>query len=83
MTNWIERWATSTIKLTERIIKSTDTFGVRVNLNYKGKEKFPTFVGGLATLLMVVFLMQYFYSQMTKMILRENTVVNSGKKINL
>ena len=64
MTIWIKQWTTSATKLVGRAIKSADTFGVRVNLNYKGKEKFSTFVGGLATLLMTGFLLQYFYNQM-------------------
>ena len=82
MTNWIKQWTTSATKLVGRAIKNADTFGVKVNLNYRGKEKFSTFVGGVATLLMAGFLLQYFYNQMTKMIFRESTVVNSGKKIN-
>ena len=65
MTNWIKQWTTSATKLVGRAIKNADTFGVRVNLNYKGKEKFSTLVGGLATLLMTGFLLQYFYNQMT------------------
>ena len=81
MSNWIERFTTSSIRIVGRAIKSADTFGVKVNLNYKGREKFSTFIGGLATLLMAGFLLQYFYNQMTKMIFRESTVVNSGKKV--
>ena len=81
MKNWIVKNATSAIKFSRRVIKNSDTFGVRVNLNYKGREKFPTFVGGLATLLMVGFLLQYFYNQVVSMVLRDSTVVNSGKKI--
>ena len=82
MTIWIKQWTTSATKLVGRIIKNADTFGVKVNLNYKGKDKFSTFVGGLATLLMTGILLQYFYNQMIKMVLRESTVINSGKKIN-
>ena len=82
MTIWIKQWTSSATKLVGRAIKNADAFGVRVNLNYKGKEKFFTFVGGLTTLLMTGLLLLYFYNQMIKMVFRESTVINSGKKIN-
>ena len=83
MSSWIERCAASSIRMVGRAVKSADAFGVRVNLNYKGREKFSTFVGGLATLLMAGFLLQYFYNQMTKMVFRESTVINSGKRFTI
>ena len=79
MNTWIGKCTKSAISFAAKLVKCTDAFGVRVNLNYKGREKFSTFVGGLATIMMVGFLLQYFYNQLTNMVFRESTVVNSGK----
>ena len=57
--------------------KNVDYVGMPINLNFNGKEKFTTFIGGISTLVMIGFILQYAYGQIAVMVNRDSTVVNS------
>ena len=62
-------------------VKSTDRFATSISLNFQGDTSFKTGIGGLATVFSLWFLLAYFGLLLSKMVNRDNSVINSITKM--
>ena len=53
-------------------------YGIPVAFTFKGKEKFNTSIGGIATLAVVGIVLAYTITQVRDIIKKENTAINSN-----
>ena len=68
----------SAVSFMMNITKSIDMFAVPISLNFKGKNRFSTFIGGVATLAVIAWILYNVSDQITTLINRKSSVVNSG-----
>ena len=68
----------SAVSFMMNITKSIDMFAVPISLNFKGKNRFSTFIGGVATLAVIAWILYNVSNQITTLVDRKSSVVNSG-----
>ena len=65
-------------KFVELRVKNSDMYALPVWLNFKGRETFPSFIGGVTSILLSIFLVYYFYAQWYVMFRKGNTSINTN-----
>ena len=58
-------------------LQKIDTFGAPVNVNYRGKDTFPTSFGGILTLLMAVYMMYFATNCIIKVLSFKDSKISS------
>ena len=65
-------------KYIENKVKDSDMYALPVSLNFKGRETFPSFIGGIASIFLSMFLIYYFYAQWYVMFKKGNTSISTN-----
>ena len=55
MPEWIWRITNGLKEGARKWVKSIDIFGVPITINYQGKERFNTFIGGFVTIIKIIY----------------------------
>ena len=59
-------------KMGGKTLKSQDSFGAPVSVNYKGEQTHKSIFGGMVTIMATLIILVFFVTRMDKMVNRDN-----------